>query len=206
MVTAIKRSETVQVVLQQLRRDIVMGELKDKTPVKEVLFAEKYNCSRAALRGAIAVLAQEGLVKVHSNGTKHISALTVEDINHLYQLRTYIECTAVKQLLDKKTFELSKILSVLDQKGKDILETDLLFHSTLVELSENKALIQTWHLFIPIIQEIFYMNFAVSKEIKQTFTGRHEQLVHLIVNKDEKAVSTIEKHIEEARQISVLKN
>jgi len=70
MRSTMTRSATVQAVLTQLRRDIIMGKLEDGTPVKEITFAEKYTCSRAALRGALTVLEQEGLIKVFPNGTK----------------------------------------------------------------------------------------------------------------------------------------
>jgi len=65
MQSTMKRSSTVQAVLKQLRRDIVMEKLENHTPVTEVQFASEYGCSRAALRGALTVLEQEGLIQGH---------------------------------------------------------------------------------------------------------------------------------------------
>ncbi len=203
-----KRSSTVQAVLQELRRDIVMGNLENDTPVTELQFAENYGCSRAALRGALTVLEQEGLIRVMPNGTKRICSLTAEDINHLYELRTYVECTAAEQILQKDVMDISRLLKVLEdaKETMDFLDSDALFHETLVGMSENKALMQTWKTFVPVTRELFVLNFSLSEGMKESLEERHMLIAKLLLERDEKAVQVLRSHIEEARRLSVGQN
>ena len=201
---AMNRSATVQAVLKQLRRDIIMKNLKNDTAVTELQFSQDYGCSRAALRGALTVLEQEGLIRVMPNGTKRISTLSEDDINNLYGLRAYVECSAVKQILEKTTPDISKLMKVLeDASDTDFLECDTLFHETLVAMSENKALLQVWRTFVPVIRELFMLNFTHSQTLKDTIQERHMLIVKMLVNKDERVTEILNSHIEEARRLSI---
>lgn len=201
---AMNRSATVQAVLKQLRRDIIMKNLKNDTAVTELQFSQDYGCSRAALRGALTVLEQEGLIRVMPNGTKRISTLSEDDINNLYGLRAYVECSAVKQILEKTTPDISRLMKVLeDASDTDFLECDTLFHETLVAMSENKALLQVWRTFVPVIRELFMLNFTHSQTLKDTIQERHMLIVKMLVNKDERVTEILNSHIEEARRLSI---
>ena len=201
---AMNRSATVQAVLKQLRRDIIMKNLKNDTAVTELQFSQDYGCSRAALRGALTVLEQEGLIRVMPNGTKRISTWSEDDINNLYGLRAYVECSAVKQILEKTTPDISKLMKVLeDASDTDFLECDTLFHETLVAMSENKALLQVWRTFVPVIRELFMLNFTHSQTLKDTIQERHMLIVKMLVNKDERVTEILNSHIEEARRLSI---
>ena len=201
------RSTTVQAVLTQLRRDIITEKFDDGTPVKEILFAEEYNCSRAALRGALIVLEQEGLIKVLPNGTKTISLLSKDDINNLYELRNYVECTAVKQLLQKENLDISHLIGVLEEakKNPDInfYDSDAMFHEMLIKLSGNKALMQVWKNLIPVMRELFIINCSRKKSISESLEERHLLIAKLLFERDKKAVEELSKHIEEARILSI---
>ncbi|MBE7042564.1 MAG: GntR family transcriptional regulator [Ruminococcaceae bacterium] len=203
-----KRSSTVQAVLQEVRRDIIMGSLENDTPITELQFSAHYGCSRAALRGALTVLEQEGLIRVMPNGTKRICSLTTEDINHLYELRTYVECTAAKQILQKESMDISRLLKVLEEAKEtlDFLDSDALFHETLVAMSGNKALMQTWKTFVPVTRELFVLNFSLAEGMKESLEERHMLIAKLLLERDEQAVQVLQSHIEEARRLSVGKN
>ena len=205
MQSTMKRSSTVQAVLKQLRRDIVMEKLKNHTPVTEVQFASEYGCSRAALRGALTVLEQEGLIQVLPNGTKRICSLGTDDINNLYELRSYVECSAAKQALKKEKLDVSKLLKVLEdaKENMDFPDSDALFHETLVSMSENKALMQTWRTFMPVTRELFILNFSHSEKLKDSLEERHMLIAKMLLERDEKVVDVLEKHIEESRLLSV---
>jgi len=199
------RSTTVQTVLKQLRRDIIMQVLENDTPVTELPFSEKYQCSRAALRGALTVLEQEGLIRVMPNGTKRICSLTTEDINNLYEMRTYVECTALKQALANETANVSRLMKVLEDADADddFLDCDAKFHETLVSLSNNKALMQMWKTFMPVTRELFSLNFSHSEAVKDAFQARHMLITKMIFDKDEKVIEFLKTHINEARELSL---
>ena len=208
MQSAIKRSSTVQAVLKQLRRDIIMKNIENDTQVTELQFAERYLCSRAALRGALSVLEREGLIRVMQNGTKRICYLTADDINNLYDLRTYIECTALKQSLAKGTVNVSGLMKILEEaeRDDDFLDCDTSFHEVLVSMSNNKALMQMWKTLMPVTRELFSLNFSLSKDAKDAFHTRHMLIIKMLFDKDEKVIELLETHINEARELSLADN
>lgn len=200
-----KRSTTVQAVLKQLRHDIVTKKLNNHMPVTELQYAEAYGCSRAALRGALTVLEQEGLIQVLPNGTKRICSLSIEDINNIYELRSYVECSAAEHILRKETIDVSKLFKVLEdaKRNSDFVESDAMFHETLVSMSKNKVLIQTWKTFMPVAKEFFILNFSYSEKLKDSLEERHILIAKLLLEKDKKVIDVLKKHIEEARNLSV---
>lgn len=203
MHNTMKRSATVQVVLGRLRRDIIMKNLENDTPVTEIQFAEKYGCSRAALRGALAVLEQEGLIRVMPNGTKRIRRLSSDDINNFYDLRAYVECSAARQILAKDSMDVSRLIKVIENAGDvDFLDCDEQFHETLVDMSGNRALMQVWRTFAPVLRELFMLNFSNSQSVKDTLHERHFLIAKMFLEKDEKVVDVLTKHIAEARSLS----
>jgi len=203
--STMNRSGTVQAVLKQLRRDIVFKNLKDETPVTELQFAEKYGCSRAALRGALTVLEKEGLITVMPNGTKRISSLSHDDINNLYEMRTYVECSAARHILSNDHTDISRLIKVMeDADNMDFLECDSLFHEILVDISGNKVLKQVWWTIAPVIRELFMLNFTHSEKIKDTLKDRHLIISRMLLEKDEKVIDVLKNHISEARELSVL--
>jgi len=206
MYGAMKRSNTVQVVLKELRKDIIMKNLENDTHITEMQFADRYLCSRAALRGALAVLEQEGLIRVMPNGTKRICSLTTEDINNLYELRSYIECSAVQQALNNGTLDISKLMSTIEEaeKSDDFLDCDARFHEALVAMSHNKALMQMWKTFAPVTRELFSLNFSHSQNVRDAFHARHMLITKMLFDKDEKVIEILKSHINEAKELSLI--
>ena len=181
------RSGTVQAVLKQMRRDIVFKNLKDETPVIELQFAQKYGCSRAALRGALTVLDKEGLIRVMPNGTKRISSLSHDDINNLYEMRTYVECSAAGHILNNDYPDISRLIKVLEvADDMDFIECDSLFHEILVDISDNKVLKQVWRTIAPVIRELFVLNFSHSEKIRDTLKERHLIISKMLLEKMKK--------------------
>lgn len=205
MQSTMNRSGTIQSVLKQLRRDIIFKNLKNETPITELQFAEKYGCSRAALRGALTVLEQEGLIRVMPNGTKRISSLSYDDINNLYEIRTYVECSAAKHILDKERTDISRLIKAMEAADDmDFLECDSLFHEILVDLSGNKVLKHVWSTIAPVIRELFALNFSYSEKIKYTLKERHLIISKMLLEKDEGVIEVLKNHITEARTLSLL--
>ena len=203
-----KRSATVQAVLKQLRQDIVTKKLDNHMPVTELQYSEAYGCSRAALRGALTVLEQEGLIQVLPNGTKRICSLSIADINNIYELRSYVECSAAEHILRKEIIDVSKLFKVLEdaKRNFDFAESDAMFHETLVSMSENKVLIQSWKTFMPVAKELFILNFSYSEKLKDSLEERHILIAKLLLEKDKKVIDVLKNHIEEARKLSVGEN
>ena len=133
------RSNTTQALLDRVRLDIILRRYEDGEPLRELDVAARYGASRAAVRNAMIVLEQEGLIRSFENGTKKIKLLTMDDIDDLYDLRSYIENKAIEQIFDRPNRDFSKLMEIINQLSamqnspeSEILSLDTAFHREMV--------------------------------------------------------------------------
>lgn len=214
MYGSIARSTTTEAVLEQFRIDIILGRYQDKEKVTETKLSDFYGASRSAIRNSITVLEAEGLITTLDNGTKIITTMTLEDINNLYDMREYVETTAVKAILAKRNLNqavlfnaLNSLLSCAASKDGNVLKSDSDFHATMVNLAGNKVLSQVYASFSGILRALFELNMEKSPDFREEFLcdleRRHSDLVKAIVFYDPDAVTICSKHVEEGRQTSL---
>lgn len=79
-----------------LREDILTGRLTPGTALSEVDLAERLGVSRTPLRAALARLALEGLVDTTRGRTGVVSAVSVDSITELFELREALETQAAR--------------------------------------------------------------------------------------------------------------
>jgi GntR family transcriptional regulator of gluconate operon len=209
-----ERPEVGKKVLAQLRRDIVLYNYKNGEQIKELELAEKYDCSRAAIRGAVVVLQKEGLIKIHKNGTKTVECLSRQDIEDLYELREYIEISAVKRIMKNKIKDFAGIFDIVNSVYSDVKDTvsqldiDIAFHTEIIRASGNKALLQAWSNISSVIREICSLNLTDSEYesfFKGNFEDRHISLMRALLDVEDngEAVEKFRQHIAEAYESTV---
>ena len=76
---------------ERLRHAIVRLELAPGTPVSEVQLVARFGFSKAAIRGALARLRVEGLVRAEPRRGHVITPLTLRDVREIYELRLWLE-------------------------------------------------------------------------------------------------------------------
>ncbi len=209
-----ERPDTTKKVLEKLRRDIILYKFKDGEQIKEIELAAKYECSRASIRGAIVMLQREGLIKIHKNGTKSVKCLSKQDVDDIYELREYVELSAVKRIAKNKKRDFSAIFDVINsvytggRETHDQLDLDMAFHTAVIAASENRALLQAWNNIANITREVFSLNMTESADYKtwfsQTFQERHIGLMSALFSIEDsaEALSLFKSHIDEAHEIS----
>lgn len=208
------RSSTVTPVLQQMRRDMIFGAYPDGAAIRELDLAQRYSCSRTAVRSALLVLEKEGLVAAHPNGTKTVSRLTCEDIHNIYELREFIELTALRQIFRQQNRDLSATLRAVNQimnsaglSADMILQIDADFHSSIIQSSRNKALYHAWNNISGVMQTLFQLNISESPEYRDFFLAafreRHLELFTLFMTDEKTSAEQFSEHIREAREISL---
>lgn len=214
--TIMSRSFTTQSLLEQLRLDIIMCKYEDGTQIRELELAAKYGVSRAAVRNALMVLEQEGMVIALSNGTKRLRRLTVADIYDLYDLRNYIENRAIEQIFDKADCNFAHLLEIWNnintgtRKGatvEEILALDAAFHRESIALSGNQAITQAWDMMDGVTEAVFRLNMTESPEYKEWFlntvVSRHWELLSVLMTDREKSKKLFSGHIQDALKVSV---
>jgi DNA-binding GntR family transcriptional regulator len=211
---AIARSRTTNQVLDSLRIDILTNVYLDGEQVTETMLADRYGTNRASVRNTLMVLEREGLIRVADNGTKKVCRFTQEDANNLYDLRRYIELNAARQFFSQPQRVYDHLLEAMKNAYikmrlgivRDILQADADFHCAIIQLSRNKAFLQTWIALSSTTQTLFLLNVNDSDQYRQrymqTFPQQHEALLAAFMTDEEKYLGLIAHHIEESRELS----
>jgi len=79
-------------VVQQLRNEIVTGELPPGTLIKDAELAARLGVSITPVREAIAQLSVEGLIDIAPNRTRHVTRVTQKNALELIDVMSVLAC------------------------------------------------------------------------------------------------------------------
>ncbi len=80
---------------QQIKRDIIFGELKPGAKLKLDMLKERYGASLSTLRETLNRLASEGFADAPSQRGFFVKPVTAEDLKEISELRILLECHAL---------------------------------------------------------------------------------------------------------------
>lgn len=149
-VVPVSRMSTVDLIVVELRKAILAGDLAVGAPLGEVEIAAQLGVSRGPLREGAQRLVQEGLlVAIPGRGLRVRRIATPAEIAALYEARLAIESHAARRLAQRSdgavTDELEAALATLTTvsegtEARPIGDADLEFHRQLVDLVDNAHL------------------------------------------------------------------
>lgn len=136
-------------VFESILEAIESGLLKSGDRVFEQKIAEQMGISRAPVREAIKKLSVQGIVTVVPRKGAHIAPITVEDVQELYLVRSYLEGLSARLAVSNlEETDLVLLRHYSDEMGKAIqlnevtafIKNDQQFHSLVIERAENRPL------------------------------------------------------------------
>lgn len=142
------RSAVQKSVYEQLRSDILAGELPPSSPVSEAALAEKYGTSRTPIREALQRLQNDQLVERTTRGMQ-IKATTPEEILDIYEVRVTLEGAAARGAARRHTaFDMARLKAAQEamrsiENGEDRqrAEANRAFHEALWSASHSPTLV-----------------------------------------------------------------
>jgi GntR family transcriptional regulator, rspAB operon transcriptional repressor len=130
-----------------VKNQILNLEYKPSQNVTDVEIAEKLDISRTPVREAMVRLEQEGLlVSEHRRGWK-VYAMTLEDIEDIFEIKITLEPMMVKKAAHCKNAEMKSSLKTTFEQMKAAAkdedfpawqEADLMFHHIIFNMCSNK--------------------------------------------------------------------
>jgi len=196
-------------VYESLSQAILTRQIKPGQHLVEQPLADQLSVSRISVREAIRRLAQDGLVEIIPSKGSYVVNLTADDVKEIYQLRSALECIALKEIMSQ---EQNGTLSALDQfvtkmialeKKEDRLQgaaLDNQFHRTLMNLSGLTRTIKIWEQMSTQITMVIYTvsNYFPSYE---GLSERHAKLLYLIRSGNvDKAEAHLQDHIQQGAE------
>ena len=199
-------------VYEELKRQILVGEIAPGTRMMEVELAEDMGVSRTPVREAIRKLEKEGLVTIEPRRGAYASDISIKDMVDVLEVRQMLEGMAASMAAQKVTeeekldfVEANSAYKNAVKKGniEEIIRYDELFHQLIVSYSGNKTLNQ----LLSQVQElalrfryIYYDDFSRYENMPV----EHEEIEEAIISGDtQKAKVVAEEHVERLKKFVI---
>jgi len=140
------------VVADEIRNRIIVGALNFGERVSDKDLATELRISRTPVREAILQLQSEGLIVVRPRSGTFVFDLSAEDLREICDLRGLFEAGAIRmgghqhdRMISALTARVAEAALALEAGNfARCEELDTTFHETLIELSGNKYLIESY--------------------------------------------------------------
>ncbi|WP_433828826.1 GntR family transcriptional regulator [Actinoplanes sp. CA-015351] len=189
----------VELAVDRLRRDILSGRTDPGERLVEEQLTRRLGISRAPLREAMRLLAEQGLVEHIPRRGARVATLSDEDVRELYEVRDVLERHAVSTMPPAP--DLSRLRVALDTIRKATEADDRLelanahrrFHAEVVALSGNRQLTGLYESILVRIQLYMAVNMRREAETAAPADGvqRHERLFAAIESDDHSEILAV---------------
>ncbi|MCA9016377.1 MAG: GntR family transcriptional regulator [Planctomycetaceae bacterium] len=158
-----------QEIVDQLRMEIITGQIQEGMPLREVSLAERFQVSRAPIREALKQLAHEGMVESKPNCGVRVAPSSSDSMQELVvPLRQTVESFALKSIfvdLDESDFaEWESILQEMKTACEthdylQLAELDIKFHQSIIGKSPEQGLMSIWITLVSRLRRHFLEGF-----------------------------------------------
>jgi len=203
---SVDRTPAPEQIAAVLRERIIGGDLAPGTPLTETRLAAAFSVSRNTVREALALLSRDGITTQNSYRGVAVSVMTEDDVHDIFRLRRMFELPAVDAALgagDRLTDLGDRVgaLRALDPNSdwRDIVESDLAFHRTLVGMLDSPRLGRLYDQMLTELRLCILIANVDDHESLESLTAQHEELYELLRNGDGEACKAVlARHLEDA--------
>lgn len=144
-----KRPRKASSIYQDMKRQIMMGELTTESVITEQALAQDYNCSQSTVREALMTLQEDGLVVRRGYQGTYITETSDDEAVVLIRLRKSIETAAIAPILENISkcdfIDLRRLADAYEEnrsqrKAFHVSEMDLAFHLRLLRVANMPVL------------------------------------------------------------------
>jgi DNA-binding GntR family transcriptional regulator len=147
------KGESLSLITQALRDEIVGGKLRPGERIHQAAIAERFGTSRSPAREALKMLQSEGLVVVLPNVGARVPELDAQELDEVYWLREHVEpATLARSAVNLTEDHFAAMQADLDLIDREedrgvpdptaILRIDRHFHRTALSVNTSERLLQ----------------------------------------------------------------
>ncbi|KAA1158092.1 GntR family transcriptional regulator [Pseudoalteromonas sp. S3178] len=186
-------------IAEQLRSDIISGEMPPQTKLNEKELAERFGLSRGPIRDVILQLTKEGLLISRNNCGASVNSVLEPKLQRLMiKLRRSIEEYAITELngnlTDQNIAELEGILASLEdaldrEDYTEVTKIDISFHQYLIYQAGGEELVNIWYPYV-MRMRLNYKRITSSSEC----VNEHRAILEALKAQDSAAAIKAVKH------------
>lgn len=184
----------VELVVDRLRGQILDGQLESGQRLVEEQITRRFGISRAPLREAMRLLAQQGLVEHLPRRGARVATLSDADADELFEVRDVLERFAVRRALPAPDAALTPMREELAAMRRatargstaELADAHRRFHIALVALSGQRQLILAYEPILLKLQLHMALNLRRESEQAAPLDGvrRHAVLLDAVATGD----------------------
>ena len=150
--TALRRTPLGLQIFEELRRQILFGDLHPDTPLTQQDLCERFGTSRMPVRDAINMLVMDGLAARPNNRDAVVARITLADILDAFEVNAHLHALAAVRAVTRGTpQERNRLQSLHEEMGKAINSGNLArgarlnghFHLQLNRMSHSAPILTT---------------------------------------------------------------
>lgn len=195
-------------VYEYLRGEITTGRLVPGERLDLDQLVEQLKVSKMPIKEALGRLATEGLVDIQSRRGTYVGRVDARDLEETFEVRRVLEMLAgelaVKRVGEDDLVRLRDLIVRMEESSEVAahVELNFQFHGLIVELSDNRKLIEMYErLSVPIqVAGIHYRSEGWLDRLAQEQL-EHRAIVDALEGRDEEAaIRSISAHIKRGRR------
>ena len=204
----LEQPSLVDLATERLRAEILSGELAPGDRIVEDQIRRRYGISRAPLREALRLLAQQGLVEHLPRRGMRVATWSPTDIRQLFEIRHVLERHAVLSALplrdaggDPLTAVRERLaeMRAAEERGDRLAKDDAhrAFHAAVVGLAGNRQLELTLSPILLKLQLPMAVNLRREAELHSPDQGldRHAAILAALESDDpETVLAALDRH------------
>jgi GntR family transcriptional repressor for pyruvate dehydrogenase complex len=223
---AVQTSRLYEHIVRQIEDSITRGVLKpgDQLPAEREL-AQQFGVSRTAVREAVRVLSEKGLVEAYSgrgtfvtNGTSQVIRQSLDlmikigqpdGATHLAELREILEpgiaALAAIRAEESHISQLREAVDLMDRSRQDadaFIEGDLDFHLALAEAAGNPMVLSLIDSIVGLLREQRMRTYYIAGGPERGQVHHKKILEAVEQHNPERARETMQAHMQQVREDS----
>ena len=192
-------------VYQSIRERVLRGDLLPGATLSENQLADEFGVSRTPVREAVRMLISDGLVAVSPGRKMRVILPSAKDIHEVYDVRSIIECEAVRRLIEdkKRSASLSHMEKYCDLGDKALKRKDIdglaraneQFHGCLMDALKNDRLLEQFRAMHQLIT-MYRLQTLQDDAWAETGNQDHRKLMQYIKSgKVDQSIDLLKRHI-----------
>lgn len=206
----LKQHSLTTLVLRELERRILGGEVAPGTKLNEADLAAELGVSRGPVREAFRALEQSGLARTEKNRGVFVRQVSLEEANEIYEVRAALEGMigrlAARRIRPEQVDKIRAVVKKMHAVGKArdaaaYYPLNVQFHELLAEAAGNRTLHANYQ---RVVNELdLYRRETISRSAENipVSTRDHEAIVNAIAKGDERlAERLLHEHVITSRE------
>jgi len=203
-------TSVVDAITEDLREQVVNGELPPGSPLTELDVSTRYEVARSSARAAIERLTSEKVLVRRNHKTARVVELGPDDVRDIYNTRIYLESEVLRRLAGLRRVPVSsrtansEIAELWRGGSYQIVDPDMRFHTGLIDSVDSARTSAAYHSLafeVKLCMAQLQGRQALSPQI---IVAEHARILELIELGDaDGAAAMLDEHLSRARELLV---